>query len=95
MVVKGVQKNTKKPKTISLIFQHCFMCYYYTAKKCRVVLNLPSLSQFQLALFIETETTGGLKQPKFTYSVIPICLLGIYISLINALLGHYVTELEQ
>ena len=32
----------------------------YHCKKFRVVLNLPSLSQFQLALFIETETTGGL-----------------------------------
>ena len=30
-------------------------------KKCGGVLNLPSLSQFQLALFIETEMTGGSK----------------------------------
>ena len=34
-------------------------------QKMWVLFNLRSLSQFQLALFIETETmTGGLKQPK-------------------------------
>ena len=55
---------------------------YVHCKKCRVILNFPSLSQFQLALFIETEATmGGLKQPKIFCSVEKVFQLVYYAEL--------------